>query len=138
MANRLLGLGEIANGARLHSACAGVTEADNLDSVGATPEHFLRRVRSQPGDQTRDLAGANVERRDNRGAPRRQRFHLRCQPVWEVVHSEPPLALAFFAFNASSRASAAASDSCTMTRPGVRRSTATMSREVSLSLRLRA
>ena len=60
----------------------------------------------QPRDQAGDLAGADVERGDQRRAPRRQRLHLRRQAVLEGVHALPPF-FGFLSLSASSRACAA-------------------------------
>ena len=78
----------------------------------ATP--WLRRrstscggVRLEPGNQADDLAGADIERGDGRGARRRHRLHLWGQAEMEHGHAAPPfffgLALSF-SFIASSRA----------------------------------
>ena len=95
-----------------------VAEAEHLDRMAAAAQRFVLRVRLQPRDQAGDLAGADVERGDERRAPRRQRLHSGRQAVRERAHASPPLALRRRSFMARSRACAAASESRTMTRSG--------------------
>ena len=112
----------------------GVADAEDFDAVAAPPQHLLRRLRLQPCDQADDLAGADIERRDDRRAARRHRLHLRGEAVVEA-HAEPPFFLAFLSLSASWRAAQASSDSRTVTRSGRRRSIAVMSRVRILSSR---
>src|SRR5262245_27587444 len=132
MAHRLFGLGEIDLRARLHAERVGVPDTENLDAVGAPPQRLLRPVRPQPRDQADDLAGAHIERGDQRGALGRYRLHLRGKAVAERAHASPPLPLALsfrsLSFSASLRACAAASLRRTVTRSGSRRSIDVISR----------
>ena len=77
MAHRLLGLRQIDHRAGLHAARLGMTDAEHLDAVAAPPQHILRPLRLEPGDQADDLAGADIEGGDDRRAARRNRLHLR-------------------------------------------------------------
>ena len=90
MADGFFGLGEIDHAAGLHAARGGMAEADHLDGVAAAGQDLLRRMRLEPRDQADDLARADVERGDERAAPRRDRLHLRRQAVMEGVHASPP------------------------------------------------
>src|SRR5258705_84686 len=87
------------------------------------------RMRRQAGDQAGDLAGADIERGDQRAALGRYRLHLGGEAVVEGVHALPPFGFGFLALSASSRAWAAASDRRSVTRSGKRRSMETISRE---------
>src|SRR5439155_5228150 len=111
------------------AARPGVADTEHLDAVAASAQRFLRTARFQPCNQAGDLAGANIERADDRRAPRRDRLHLRGEAVLERAHASPPLR--FCGLRASSRACAAASDRRTVTRSGRRRSIARMSRLMS-------
>ena len=84
-------------------------------------------LRLEPRDQADDLAGADVERGDDRRAARRHRLHLRGEAVMEA-HAAPPFFFGLLALSASTRAAAASSDNRTVTRSGSRRSIAAMSR----------
>ena len=117
-----LGLRQIDHAAGLHAARAGMAEADHFDGVGPARQHLLRRMRPQPRDQAGDLARSDIERGDERAAPRRDRLHLRRQAVMEGIHALPSFFF-FLSLSASSRACAAAGESRTVTRSGSRRST---------------
>ena len=72
-ADRLLGGVEIGDDARLDAARALMADAEHLDRVGASraaPRPIPRAHGSQPPDQAADLARADVENRDDGGAPR--------------------------------------------------------------------
>ena len=133
MSHRLLGIDEVDDVAGLHAERLGVAEPDHLDRVAATPQHVLRRLRFQPADQAGDLAGADVERRDERAcaaAPPASSSASGRDRVGSCV-AALGFSVAFF-LAASSRAWAAASDSRTVTRSGSRRSIAATSRLDSL------
>ena len=89
MADRLLGLGQIDDGAAFHAAGLGVADTEYLDAVAAPAQHLLRRLRLEAGDQAHDLAGADVEGRHDRRTPRRDRLHLGREAVAEA-HALPP------------------------------------------------
>ena len=95
LTNGVLGLRQIDDTAGLHAARIGMAEADDLDGVAAAGQDLLRLLRPQPRDQADDLARSDVERGNERAAPRRNRLHLRRQAVTEGVHASPP----FFFFS---------------------------------------
>ena len=68
LAHRGFRLGEIDHGAGLHAARERVAEADDVDGMGAPAQHVLRSARLEPRDQAGDLAGADIERGDERRA----------------------------------------------------------------------
>src|SRR5205085_4344080 len=107
--------------------------ADQFDGMAAAAQRVARRTRLQPRDHAGDLAGADIERRHQRGALLRHRTRLRRLSALEAAHALP--AFFFLSLNSSSRAFAASSDSRTVSRSGNRMSIATMSRENSRSSR---
>ena len=131
VAHRCLGSGQIDHRPTLDPVRDRVAEAEHLDRMTASAQRFTLRVGTQLRDQAGDLAGADVERHDQRGAPRRDRFHLRGEAVIERAHAAPPLRAFARSLMALSRACAAASESRTVTRSGSRRSIAATSRVMS-------
>ena len=118
-------------------------KAKRLHAVAAPAQHVLRRLRLEPCDQADDLAGADIERGDDRRALRRNRLHLRGQAEAQHGHASPPLPdflswLSPASLSACSRAAAAPSDWRTVTRSGSRKSTVVMSRDSSFLLRSRS
>src|SRR6266849_8569360 len=128
MTHRPLRFDEIDHVAGLHAKRLGMAETDDLDGVAASAQHVLGRLRLEPGDQAGDLAGTDVKRGDERGAPRRQRLHFRGQAVIERAHALPPFGFCSFFLAASSRAWTAPSDRRTVMRSASLRSMAAMSR----------
>ena len=70
---------------------SGMAEADDLDGMAPPAQHLLRRLRLEPRDQAGDLAGADVERRDQRRALGRQRLGLGGEAELEDAHARPPV-----------------------------------------------
>src|ERR1700738_3259174 len=101
--------------------------------MAAPAQGLVGRARLQPRDHAGNLAGADIERGHERGALLRHRARLRRLIAVQAGHASPAFFLDFLSLNNSSRALAASSDSCTVSRSGSRMSTATMSRENSLS-----
>ena len=93
VAQHFLGRRDVDHGAGLHALRLGVADAEHLDRMGAARQHVLRRARLQPRDHADDLAGADVERAHDRGAPARDRLHLRGKAVREIAHASPPFFL---------------------------------------------
>src|SRR3984893_9651439 len=133
MTHRLLAFGEVDHRAGLHAARLDLAVADQLDGVGTAAQGVARRARPQPRDHARDLAGADIERRHQRGALLRHRARLRRLIALEAGHASPAFFFGFLSLNRSSRALAASSDNCTVSRSGSRMSTAAESRENSRS-----
>src|SRR5450631_1173854 len=132
LAYRLLAFGEIDHGACLDAARLDLAVADQLDGMAAPAQSVIRRARLQPRDHAGNLAGADIERRHQRAALLRHRARLRGLIAIKTGHALPAF-LAFLSLNSSSRALAASSDSCTVSRSGRRMSMATISRENSRS-----
>ena len=65
LADHLLGLYQIDDGAGLHAAGRGMGEAEHAHAVAAPAQHVLRRLRLEPRDHADDLAGADIERGDH-------------------------------------------------------------------------
>src|SRR5206468_6668448 len=97
--------------------------------MAARSQGLAWRARLHPRYHARDLAGADIERGDKRSAVLRHWPSFGCLAAIEAGHASPAFFLAFLSLNNSSRALAASSDSCTVSRSGRRMSTATMSRE---------
>src|ERR1700736_4485599 len=133
MTHRLLAFGEVDHRAGLHATRLDLAVSDQLDGVGTAAQGVARRARPEPRDHAGDLAGADIERRHQRGALLRHRAGLRRLIAIEAGHASPAFFLVFLSLNSSSRALAASSDNCTVSLSGRRMSTATMSRENSLS-----
>src|SRR5450631_3351700 len=133
MPHRLLAFGEVDHRAGLYAARLDLAVADQLDGVGTAAQGVARRARPEPRDHAGDLAGADIERCHQRGALLRHGAGLRRLIAVEAGHASPAFFFGFLSLNRSSRALAASSDSCTVRRSGSRISTATMSRENSLS-----
>src|SRR5436190_750798 len=127
MAHRLFDLRQIDHRTGLHAARLGVANAENLDAVGTPAQRVLRTLRFESRNQADDLAGADVQPRDDGRTARRHRPHLRGEAVMEA-HAAPPFFFGLLALSASARAAAASSDNCTVTRSSSRRSIAAMSR----------
>ncbi len=104
MTHRAFGFDEVDHIAGLDAERFGVAEADHLDGVAASSQHVPGRLRLEPRDQARDLAGADVKGDHQRGALWRQRPHFRGQAVIERAHALPPFGFCSFFFAASSRA----------------------------------
>src|SRR5487761_2336583 len=141
LADHLLDLDQVDYAAGFHTAGRGMGKSENAHAVRAPPQHVLRRLRLEPGDQAGDLAGADIEAGHHRGAPRRNRLHLGCDAEAQHGHASLPFFFVLFfsaALSAASRAAAAASDCRTVTRSDSRRSTATMSRDSSFFSRSRS
>ena len=133
LAHRLLAFGEIDHRAGLDAARLDLAVADQFDGMAAAAQGVVRRARLQPRDHAGDLAGADIERRHQRGALLRHRSRLRRLIAIEAGHASPAFFFGFLSLNRSSRALAASSDNCTVSRSGRRMSMATMSRENSRS-----
>src|SRR5207245_5753026 len=133
LAHRLLAFGEIAHGACLDAARLDLAVADQVHRMGAAAQRVVRRRRLQPRDHAGDLAGADIERRHQRRALVVDGTRLWGLVAIEAGHASPAFFLVFLSLNSSSRALAASSDNCTVSRSGRRMSTATMSRENSRS-----
>src|SRR6266849_6893487 len=109
MTHRLLAFGEVDHRAGLHAARLDLAVSDQLDGVGTAAQGVARRARPEPRDHAGDLAGADIERRHQRGALLRHRARLRRLITIKTGHASPAF---FFGFlNNSSRALAASSDS---------------------------
>src|SRR6476660_3121898 len=137
----LLAFGEIDHRAGLYVVRLDLAVSDQLDGMAAAAQGVARRARLQPGDHAGNLAGADIERCHQRGALLRHRARLRRLIAIKAGHASPAFFFGFLSLNNSSRALAASSDSCTVSRSGRRMSTATISREnswSSLSSRLSA
>src|SRR5713226_6320778 len=131
LTHRLLAFGEIDDRAGLYAVRLDLAVSDQLDGMAAAAQGVARRARLQPRDHAGNLAGADIERRHQRGALLRHRARLRRLITIKTGHASPAF---FFGFlNNSSRSLAASSDSCTVSRSGRRMSTATISRENSFS-----
>src|SRR5262249_54116734 len=127
-AHGLLAFGEIDHRAGLDAARLDLAVADQLNGMAAAAQRIVRRAWLQPRDHAGDLAGADVERSRQRAALVRHRLCLRRMEAINPGHAASPGF--FFCFlNSSSRAFAALSDNCTVSRSGRRMSTAMMSRE---------
>ena len=88
--HRLLAFGEIDDGPGLDAARLDLAIAHQLDGVAAPAQRIARRTRFQPRDHACDLAGPDVERSDQRGAPARYRARLGCQVSVEDGHAASP------------------------------------------------
>src|SRR5450631_4450172 len=128
LAYRLLAFGEIDHGACLDAARLDLAVTDQLDGMAAPAQRVVRRARLQPRDHAGDLAGADIEGCHQRGALLRHRTRLRRLVAIKAGHASPAF-FGFLALKRSSRALAASSDNCTVSRSGRRMSTATISRE---------
>ena len=133
LAHRLFAFGEIDHRAGLDAARLDLAVSDQLDGMGAPAQGLVRRARLQPRDHAGDLAGADIERGHQRGALLRHRARLRRLVAIKAGHASPAFFFGFLSLNSSSRALAASSDNCTVSRSGSRMSTATISRENSRS-----
>src|SRR5258706_453401 len=122
---RLPAFGEIDDRPRLYAVRLDLAVSDQLDGMAAAAQGVARRARLQPRDHAGDLAGADIERRHQRGALLRHRAGLRRLVAIKAGHASPAFFFGFLSLNNSSRALAASSDSCTVSRPGRRMSTAT-------------
>src|ERR1700736_3891698 len=129
MTHRLLAFGEVDHRAGLHATRLDLAVSDQLDGVGTAAQGVARRARPEPRDHAGDLAGADIERRHQRGALLRHRARLRRLIAIEAGHASPAFFFGFLSLNRSSWALAASSDNCTVSRSGRRMSTATISRE---------
>ena len=67
----MLGAVEVDDDAGLHAVRFLVADADDLHLVGAAAQHLALAARAQLRDDAADLAGADVEHRDDAGAPLR-------------------------------------------------------------------
>ncbi len=127
--DRLFAFGEIHHRAGLDAARLDLAVADQLDGMASAAQSLARRARLQPRDHAGNLAGADIERRHQRGALLRHRARLRRLIAVKAGHASPAFFFGFLSLNKSSRALAASSDNCTVSRSGRRMSMATMSRE---------
>ena len=87
MAQHLLGRHDVHDIAGLHALRLRVADAEHVDRMGAARQHILRRARFQPRDRAHDLAGADVQRANDRRALARDRLHLRGKPVRQIAHA---------------------------------------------------
>src|SRR6185312_7161184 len=133
LTHRLLAFGEIDHRTGLDAARLDLAVADQFHRMGSAAQRLARRRRLQPRDHAGDLAGADIERRHQRGALVVDGPCLRGLVAIEAGHASPAFFLVFLSLNSSSRALAASSDNCTVRRSGSRMSTAVMSRENSRS-----
>src|SRR6476659_3532632 len=133
LTHRLLAFGEIDDPASFYAARLDLAVADQLDRMAAAAQGVTRRARLQPCDHAGNLAGADIERSHQRGALLRHRARLRRLIAIKAGHASPAFFFGFLSLNNSSRALAASSDSCSVSPSGRRMSTATISRENSLS-----
>src|SRR6266516_163717 len=133
LTHRLLAFGEIDNGAGLYAVRLDLAVSNQLDGMAAAAQGVTRGARLQPRDHAGNLAGADIERCHQRGALLRHRARLRRLIAIKAGHASPAFFFGFLSLNDSSRALAASSDSCTVSRSSRRMSTATISRENSFS-----
>src|SRR6266853_3137571 len=133
LAYRLFAFGQIDHRAALHAARLDLAVPDQFDGMAASAQGVTRRARLQPRNHAGDLAGADIERGHQRGALLRHRARLRRLVAIKTGHASPAFFFGFLSLNNSSRVLAASSDSCTVSRSGRRMSTATISRQNSLS-----
>src|SRR5690606_21605173 len=99
--DRLLGMVETDDDARLDAARTLVADADDLDAVRAARQPLALLARLEARDDAADLAGTDVENRDDAGAAR-----LRLVLSAEPAHILRPafFALRLSSFSAASRA----------------------------------